>query len=235
MPGRVIVPPRALHGPAPETPAERQFLRITTINAVGMGLTPFFSVYAMAVLGLSAGFTMTMSAVSLVAMIVAAAIGGSLISRGSSARHLRFSYAARATAMSLPILALPGSALAPWLMYATAVLGAIGFATGQLAANERMFRLVRGPTVIRQHGRMLFRTSAAMTTGQVVSGVVLAVAPVGYAPFAILFGASAAFRAWAFRAARSETATSAAAAPPADVTLPSGASDVLKRVEAPAG
>lgn len=209
-PGRVIVPPRALAGAAPETPAERQFLRISTLNALGMGLTPLFSVYAMAVLGLSAGFAMTMGALGLVAMIVAAAVGGSLLSRGSSARHLRFSFAVRAVAVSLPLLALPGTLLAPVLMYATAILASIGFAFGQLATNERMFRLVRGPTVIRQHGRMLFRTSAAMTVGQVAGGIVLAVVPIGYPAFALLFGASSAMRLWAFVAARTTAAPSEA-------------------------
>jgi hypothetical protein len=203
-PGRVIVPPRAMGEQAPETPAERQFLRVSTVNALGMGLTPFFSVYAISVLGLSAGFSMTMSAVSLVAMVVAAAIGGGMLARGSSARQLRASFAIRALALFLPILALPGTLLAPLLMYATAALASVGFAIGQLAANERMFRLVRGPTVIRQYGRLLFRTSAAMTTGQVVSGVVLAVVPMGYLGFAALFGASSAVRVYAWRAARTE-------------------------------
>ncbi len=206
-PGRVTVPPRARGDAPPETAAERQFLRIVTLNALGMGFTPLFSVYAMSVLGLSAGFSMTMGAIGLVAMLLAAAVGGSLLPRGSSARHLRFSFAVRAVALSLPLLALPGTLLAPVLMYATSALAAVGFAVGQLATNERMFRLVRGPAVIRQHGRMLFRNSAAMTVGQVAGGVVLAVLPVGYPAFAILFSASAGFRALAYRAAGQATPT----------------------------
>jgi hypothetical protein len=225
-PGRVIVPPRARADAPPETPAERQFLRISTLNALGMGFTPLFSVYAMSVLGLSAGFSMTMSAIGLIAMLLAAAIGGSLLSRGSSARLLRFSFAVRAIGLSLPLLALPGTLLAPLLMYATSALGGVGFATGQLATNERMFRLVRGPTVIRQHGRMLFRSSAAMTVGQMTGGIVLAIMPIGYPAFAILFGASAGFRAWAFRASRPDAVR---------VALPADApSTALAALEAPA-
>jgi hypothetical protein len=223
-PGRVIVPPRAMAGEATETPAERQFLLVSTVNALGMGLTPMFSVYAIAVLGLSAGFSMTMSAVSLVAMVVAAAIGGGMLARGSSARHLRASFAIRALAVFLPLLALPGTILAPLLMYATAALASIGFAIGQLATNERMFRLVRGPTAIRQYGRLLFRTSAAMTAGQLVSGAALAVMPIGYGVFAALFGVSSLVRVAAWRAARPDAPVSLpATATPAPVPVtPSG-------------
>lgn len=202
-PGRVIVPPRAMAGQAPETPAERQFLHVSLLNSLGMGLTPFWSVYAMSVLGLSAGYALTMSAVSQLAMVVAAAIGGGLLVRGSSARMLRASIGIRVIAVIIPILALPGSLLAPLLMYASAALASVGFALGQLSSNERLFRLVQGPTVIRQYGRLLFRNSAAMTAGQVASGVVLAVgAPLGYPAFAALFGASALVRIAAYRAAR---------------------------------
>jgi hypothetical protein len=200
-PGRVIVPPRAMRD-APESDAERQFLRVSALNAFGMGLTPYMSVYAMSVLGLSAGFALTLSGVGTMTMVVAAAIGGSILARGSSASMLRRSFAIRAAAVSLPVLAVPGSLLAPFLLYLAAAMASVGFALGQLAANERMFRLVRGPTVIRQYGRMLFRNSAAMTTGQVVSGVVLAAGgPFGYPAFAALYGASAGMRLMAFRAA----------------------------------
>ncbi|CAN5701127.1 hypothetical protein BH23CHL7_BH23CHL7_18130 [soil metagenome] len=201
-PGRVLVPRRAMAGEAPETPAERQFLQVSLLNSLGMGLTPFWSVYAMSILGLSAGFALTMSAVSQVAMVVAAAVGGGLLMRGSSARMLRASIGIRIVAVVVPILAMPGTMLAPLLMYVSAALASIGFALGQLATNERLFRLVRGPTVIRQFGRLLFRNSAAMTTGQVASGVVLAIgAPLGYPAFAALFGASALVRIAAYRAA----------------------------------
>jgi MFS family permease len=201
-PGRVIVPARASAAAAPETPAERQFLRISALNAVGMGLTPYMSVYAMAVLGYSAGFALTLSAVSYLAMLAAAVVGGGMLVRGSSALLLRRSFAIRAVAVALPVAALPGYAIAPLFMYAAAALASVGFSIGQLAANERMFRLVRGPTVIRQYGRMVYRNAAAMTAGQLSSGLVLAVGgPLGYPAFAVLFGASAVTRLIAYRAA----------------------------------
>jgi len=204
-PGRVIVPPRALGQQVPESADERQFLRISSINALGMGLTPYMSVYAMAVLGLSAGFAMTLGAVSMLSMVVGAAFAGAHLRRGSSARLLRNSFAIRALAIALPIAALPGTLVAPLLMYASACLGAIGFSSGQIAANERLFRLIRGPAVIRQHGRFLARTSVAMTCGQLASGGVLAVGgPLGYPAFALLYGISSGLRVVAHRAAAPE-------------------------------
>ena len=169
---------------------------------------------------LSAGFALTMSAVGHAAMLLGAAVGGGMLLRGSSASMLRGSFAIRAVAVALPIAALPATATAPPLMYAASALAGVGFATGQLAANERLFRLVRGPTVIRQHGRLLFRTSAAMTTGYVTSGVVLAVGgPLGYPAFAALYGASAALRVFAYRAAGALPVAAGSAEVPA---LPSG-------------
>ena len=54
------------------------------------------------------------------------------------------------------------------------MLGAVGFASGSLAANERLFRLIRGPAVIRHHARYLARTSGAMTVGQLGGAAVIA-------------------------------------------------------------
>jgi MFS family permease len=205
VPGRMLVPARALEGDAPESPAFRQFLRVSALNALGMGVAPYMSVYAMAVLGLSAGFAMTLGVVSALTMVVAATVAGSMLTRGSSARMLRGSFWVRAAAMAVPIAALPGSILAPWLLYLSAMLGAVGFANGQLAANERLYRLISGPAVIRQHGRYLARTSSAMTVGQVGSGMVLAVgAGLGYPIFALLYGASSGLRLLAHRAAAPE-------------------------------
>lgn len=201
-PGRVIVPPRALGAAAPETPEERQFLRVSTLNGLGMGVTPYLGLYAMSVLGLSAGVAMTMGAVNMLAVVVGATVAGAYLQRGSSAQLLRRSFALRAAAMAMPILALPGLLVAPLLIYGAAIVGGIGFACGQLAANERLFRLIRGPTVIRQHGRFLARTSIATVAGQAVAGGVLAIGgPLGYPAFALLYGASSVLRVVAHREA----------------------------------
>lgn len=201
-PGRVIVPAPATDAtpePAPELDA---FLRVSTINAVGMGVAPAMSVFIISIVGLSAGFSVFVSAVSTLTMVVAAAYFGAKLTRGSSSRMLRHSFAIRAAAMITPIFALPGFAFAPVFLVASAMFGAIGFSAGSLAANERLFRLISGPMVIRHHARYLARTSGAMTAGQLVSAGVIAVGgPFGYPAFALLYAASASARIAAFRAA----------------------------------
>jgi len=203
-PGRVVVPPAALgkDTESNEAPDFRRFLHVSSINALGMGFAPSMSVFMISVLGLSAGFSMTVGAIGTLTMVTAAAVAGSRLARGSSERLLRHSFGIRAVAMFLPLLAWPGTVTAPFLMIGTAMLGAIGFTSGQLAANERLFRLIRGPAVVRQHARYLARTSGAMTAGQIVGAGVVAVGmPIGYPAFAFLYGISSVVRVIAWRAA----------------------------------
>jgi hypothetical protein len=216
-PGRVVVPQRALEGDAPESPAFGQFLHVSVLNALGMGIAPYTSVFAMSVLGLSAGFAMSMGVVSGLTMVVAATIAGSMLTRGSSARMLRASFWVRAIAMAVPIAALPGAIFAPWLLYLSVMLGAIGFAYGQLAANERLFRLINGPTVVRLQGHFMARTNSAMALGQLSASVIIGVGgAIGYPVFATLYGASAGLRLLAHRVA----APDLVARPVTDVAAP---------------
>ena len=156
-PGRVRVPESALTADAPPPPGMRPFVRSSVINAVGMGIAPYTSVYAIVVLGLTPGFTMAMGAISLLTQVAASAWAGGRLTRGSSTRMLRSSFGIRAVAMALPILALPGLMLAPALLIASVIFGAIGFVSGTLAANERLFRMINGPAVLRQYGRFTGR------------------------------------------------------------------------------
>ena len=104
--------------------------------------------------------------------------------------------------MAAPLLALPGAAFAPAFLIASSMLGAIGFAFGSLAANEKLFRLISGPAVLRQHARYLFQTSGAMTGAQIASAGVIAVAgPLGYPAFAFLYVGSSVLRVVAWRGA----------------------------------
>ncbi|MEO6349725.1 MAG: hypothetical protein ABIP53_03655, partial [Candidatus Limnocylindrales bacterium] len=150
-PGRVVVPPSAVEGePDPSTaPDFARFLRVTAINALGMGFAPSMSVFIISVLGLSAGFSMTVGAIGILTMVVAAAVAGAHLTSGSSQSMLRHSFWIRAGAMALPLFALPGTVTAPLFLIGSIMLGSIGFASGQLAANERLFRLIRGPAVVR--------------------------------------------------------------------------------------
>jgi hypothetical protein len=204
-PGRVIVPPAALaDAPDPEaTPQLAQFVRVSALNALGMGFTPSFSVFMISILGMSAGFSMAVGAIGTLTQVVGATVAGTRLVHGSSERMLRRSFGIRAVAMALPLLAWPGSVLAPFLVIGMAMLGAIGFSSGQLAANERLFRLIHGPAVVRQHARYLARTSGAMTAGQIVGSAVIAAGmSIGYPAFALLFAASSAVRVAAWRMAR---------------------------------
>jgi hypothetical protein len=203
-PGRVVVPPAAMAADsAQETAPELgRFLRVSGVNALGMGFAQSMSVFMISILGLSAGFSMTVGAIGTLTQVVAAAVAGARLGRGSSERMLRHSFWIRSAAMALPLLAWPGTITAPVLMIGTSMLGAIGFASGQLASNERMFRLVRGPAVVRQHARYLARTSGAMTVGQIIgSGVVAVGMSVGYPAFALLYGTSSVLRVIAWRQA----------------------------------
>lgn len=201
-PGRVIVPPRAIEAKDEVTPELNRFLRVSAINALGMGFGPSMSVFIISIVGLSAGFSMMVGAIGTLTMVVAAAFYGAQLARGSSSRMMRHSFAIRAAAMASPLLAWPGSVFAPLFIICSAMLGAIGFAAGSLAGNERLFRLISGPAVIRHHARYLARTSGAMTAGQLAgAGVIAAAGPLGYPAFALLYAGSAVLRVIAFRQA----------------------------------
>ncbi len=199
-PGRFIVPPEAESADALPTPELKRFLKVSATNAFGMGFAPSLSVFAIAVVGLSSGSTMMISSIGTLTMVFAAAVAGARLASGSSMRMLRHSFGIRAVAMTAPLLALPGAGFAPVFLVASSMLGAIGFASGSLAANENLFRLIRGPAVARHHARYLFQTSGAMTAAQFMSAGVIAVAgPFGYPCFAFLYVGSTVLRVVAWR------------------------------------
>ena len=204
-PGQVIVPPAAQTAETEPTPELNRFLHSSGINALGMGITPALSVFIISVLGMTAGFSMMVGAIGILSMVAAAAFYGDRLARGSSSRMVRNSFGIRAAAMATPLLILPLPAFAPLFVMATSILGAVGFASGQLAANERLFRLISGPAVIRHHARYLARTSGAMTLGQLFGAGVIAVAGPAFPAFAGLYAASAAIRVVAFREALDRT------------------------------
>ena len=201
-PGRVIVPPRAVASEAETSPELQRFLHVSTVNALGMGMGPALSVFIISVVGLSAGFSITVSSIGTLTQVVAAVVAGSRLARGSSSRMLRSSFAIRAVAMTTPLFVLPLPVLAPLLVISSSMLGAIGYVFGQLAANEMVFRLITGPAVVRLHARYLAWTSGAMTAGQVGGAMVIAAAgPLGYPAFALLYSGSALLRVVAYRQA----------------------------------
>ena len=197
-PGRVVVPPAALGADAQTNTELNGFLRISVLNALGMGFAPALSVYTISVVGLTAGFSMMVGSIGTLTQVATAVLVGSRLVHSSPDRHLRASFGIRAVAMACPIFALPGTLTAPLFLVASAMLGAIGYAEGLLAANERLFRLIRGPAVVRQHARYLGQTSGAMTIGQVAGAAAVSL---GYPAFLLLYVISSGLRVVAYREA----------------------------------
>lgn len=79
-------------------------------------------------------------------------------------------------------------------------------AAGTLASNERLLRLTVGTDLIGAQGRFVAGTALGQTTGQVANGLVLAILPLGFPAFAILFTVSG--LTWFVTAARVEVSVS---------------------------
>ncbi len=178
----------------PFSPALRRFLRIITVAAFGAGFGPYFSIYAISVLGLPASFAILLSAISSASALVASAVIGGWLHRGSASRLLRLSFLFRGGSLLFGLLAFPANPAAGLILCGMAVLVNIGYAAGVLASNERLLRLASGPQLIRAQGRFVAGTSVGVTTGQLLSAGVLAALPIGFPAFAILFLVSGAFR-----------------------------------------
>ncbi len=188
-PGRVRVP-RLADAPVSDPVKLRRFGRIAAFASFGSGLGPFLSIYVISVLHLSAGFAIVLSAVSAGASLAASIIVGGLLHRHSASRILRVAYLLRGGSMLLGLTALPGTPWAAPVLVAVAAIVTAGASADQLSSNERLFRLVAGPSAIAHQGRFVARNGAAVTVGQLVSASVMAVGPVAYSTFAILFASS---------------------------------------------
>lgn len=187
-PGRVRVARRGERPPlAPET---RSFIRIVTLAAAGAGFGPYLSIYAISILGLTAGYAILLSAVSAAASLVAATIVGGLLNRGSASRTLRLSFVLRGGGILLGLLAFPGNPLAWLVLLAVAVIVSAGASAAVLASNERLLRLTGGIDLIGAQSRFVAGTAAGVTVGQLSSAAVLALLPVAFSTFAILMTGS---------------------------------------------
>jgi hypothetical protein len=202
-PGRVHVaePPPAAPGDdlvapidkATGHPASRpidRFLRSIMVAAFGAGFGPYLSIYAISVLGLPPAFAILLAALSSAASLISATIVGGLLGRGSSSRTLRLSFLMRGGSMILGLLAFPQNPLAGLILCLVAIVASAGAAAGTLAANERLMRLAPGPELLRAQGRFVAGTAAGITIGQLSNGAILAILPLGYTAFAILFAVS---------------------------------------------
>ena len=198
-PGRVRIaePPTVLPGgepqPAADGPGPRElnrFLRSITLAAFGAGFGPYLSIYSISVLGLPSAFAILLSALASGASLVSATVVGGMLGRGSASRTLRLSFLMRGGSMILGLLAFPQNPVGWLVVCVVAVVASAGGAAGSLSSNERLMRLTHGPDVIRAQGRFVAGTAAGLTAGQLSNAAILAILPLGYPAFAILFTVS---------------------------------------------
>ncbi len=166
------------------------FLRSISIAAFGAGFGPYLSIYSISVLGLPPSFAVLLSAISSAASLVSATVVGGLLARGSASRTLRASYLMRGSSMLLGLTAFPANPLAGLVICAVSALAAAGASAGTLSSNERLMRLSPGPDLIGAQGRFVAGTALGLTAGQLSNAGILAIMPLGYPAFAILFAVS---------------------------------------------
>ena len=187
-PGRVRVAPR---GEAPpRSPATNRFSRAVAIAAFGAGLGPYLSIYSISVLRLPPGFAILLSAIASAAALVSATVVGGWLNRGSASRTLRLSFVLRGGSMIVGLLAFPGNPLAWLVLCVVAAMASSGASAGSLASNERLLRLTGGVDLIGAQAAFVARSAAGLTLGQTSSGLLLAILPLGYPAFALLFTVS---------------------------------------------
>ncbi len=187
-PGRVRVARLARTDPQP--PGWTSFMGVAALASLGSGLAPYYAVYIISVLHATASAAVALSALTSAAAVAAATLGAGLLARHSSSRLLRLSYLGLGGGWLLALASFPENEAALLCFMAVAVLVSACGALVQIATNERLFRLVSGPTVFTQQGRFVGATAAATAAGQVAGAALLSVAPVGFPVFAALFIAS---------------------------------------------
>jgi hypothetical protein len=188
-PGRVL-PARGGIVKESSSPELARFLRVATFAAIGSGLGPYLSVYAMTVLHASAGYAVSLSAISAGASIAASSVVAAVLAHRSSSRMLRLSYIFLGIGYGVALLAYPGLTDALLILAGANLLIAIGGTITRLALNERLFRLVGHSDPMSASARFLGGTSAGAALGQTTGAAVLALAPVVYIPYAALFAAA---------------------------------------------
>jgi MFS family permease len=186
-PGRIRVP-RGTPWTSDAQARLRRHGNVMTLALLSAGLSPFLSVYAITVLGTGAGFAIILSAISSGTLVLASLYVSSHLRGGSASRLLHRSFLLRGAALFLGLAAHPINPLAPAVLVAVAILMAAGDTAGQLAANERLFRLATGPGVLAFQSHFVIRNVGAYCGGVAVSSMVMLLG--GYPAFAILFAAA---------------------------------------------
>ena len=191
FPGRVRVP-KSDSAASAEDGRLGRLARVLVIASLAGGLAPFLSVYSIVVLHTGPGFAIAISATSSAALVLSSIYVSSYLVRGSASRLLRRSMLLRAAALALGLAAFPANPLAPEILLLIAVMMAAGDTAGQLSANERLFRLATGPSVIAFQSRFVVRNVVAYGLGLLTASGVMLIG--GYLAFAILFAAAGSVR-----------------------------------------
>jgi len=212
-PGRVRVP-RAKPEPGANDHRLRRLAGVLMLASLAGGLSPFLTVYAISVLGTGPGFAIAISAVSSATLVAASVVFSSQLRRGSSSRLLRHSFLIRGTALFVALAAFPANPLAPAILIVVAILLAVGDTAGQLSANERLYRLAVGPSVIAFQVRFVLANVGCYTAGMVVAATVMLLG--GFPSFAILFGSAGTVRFLAARYTELSDRRSTETVPPAN-------------------
>jgi hypothetical protein len=190
-PGRVLVARETAAG-TELPPSFRRFIDVSAVAAFGQGLIPAVSLYALSVLGMSAGFAVAISGVAAAGALAGSLAAGSFLFGGSSSRVLRASFLLRAAAALCCVAAVPANPLAPALLLVGAALFNGAGNAGALATNERLYRLAPPQARVYCQSRFVGTTAAAAGAGSVVCAAVLALAPpAAWAVYTVLYAGSA--------------------------------------------
>jgi hypothetical protein len=212
-PGRVLVDTRSAGG-SEMPPAFRRFMDVSVIASVGQGLIPSLSLYALRVLGMSAGFAVALSGVAAAGALAGSLATGSFLLGGSSSRVLRASFLLRVAAAVCCVAAVPANPMAPAFLLAGAALFNGAGNAGALATNERLYCLAPEKSRVHCQSRFVGATAAAAGAGSAVCAAALLVAPAAWAVYSALYAGSANSRLIAtFRTEVSASWSSPSAAP----------------------
>ena len=216
-PGRVLVA-REAPGGAEVPPGFRRFSEASVVASVGMGLLPALSLYALNVLGMSAGFAVALSGVGAAGALAGSLAAGSFLFGGSSSRVLRASFLVRAVAGVCCAAAIPANPLAPAFLLVGSALFIGGGNAGALATNERLYRLVPAQARVHYQSRFVGATAAAAGAGAGIAAVTLALAPpAAWAVYTVLYAGSAISRMIATIRTEVSASWSSPSSPPIEV------------------
>lgn len=172
---------------AARTPALRRFTTASIWNSVGLGFTPYVSVFVVAVHGMSPGFAVLLSGLWSAAALVTSVGIGSFLVRGSASWVLRVAYGSRAVGILAMLAAFPGSPVAVPVLLGSVLLNAFGFTATSVAQNEQVFRLA-GPAAIAYQGRFVALNAGTYAVSGLGGTLLVAVAErVGFAAWALSF------------------------------------------------